>query len=241
MSFQYYTKTKEELIESAKIISDNLAEIVGCSNDKNTWSPATAYGVCKAITMAGINCSNISNQTFKDNSSEFLTYEFNSTLNSEAYSIWSKVMKYDSSIYNLDKISDFKLNTKLSTLDKLKICVEQSKDYDSRLFENMVVDEQFIYSEDYKRLAWIILACFTIRHTIFEFSRGISETIDTEILNDSFLERVKKNIVCEKVNLSNYTGTWSSYDCSPDGFSEILSLLLFNIKQLQTFVLNYIK
>lgn len=241
MSFQFYTKTKDELVESAKIISDNFAELVGCNQNDKNWSPSTAYGICSAITMAGISCSNIPDQFIQVDDLSNLPYEFLSSANSEMRSIWSRVMEFDSSIYNMDKISDFKLSDKLSKLDKLKICIEQSTDYDSYLYQAMIIDEQFKYSEDFKRVAWIVLACFTIRYIIFDFAIGTETAIDVDVLNDSFLEKVKNNIKCEKQLLSSYKGTWSCYESSPDGISELLSKLLINVKQLQMYVLSYIK
>jgi hypothetical protein len=240
MSFKYYTKTTEELQESAKTIADNFAGIVGCDENYKTWSPATGFGICDAITMAGSNCSNIANQLIQPDIG-ILSYKFNSTANSEMYSVWTKIKQYDVSIYNLKKLSGFKISAELSTLDKLKVCVEQSTDYDSSLYEAITADEQFKYSEDFKRIAWIMLACFTIRYAIFDYATGTDDTLDTELLSDSFLDKVIQNINCEKYFLANYNGSWSEYESSPDYMSELLSKLLMNIKQLQMFVLSYIK
>ena len=236
MSFQYYNKPIEELQQIATVIAKNFSAIIGCSLDSQLWSPATAHAVCDAIIIAGTSCSNISDQSdeFGDN----LSFRFISSASSTMKDIWQKVLGYDKTIYDLDKLSSIKISNSLSIEDKLKLCCDQSKEYDSTIYQSLANNSNLWYTDDYKRLCWILLACFSIRYELTNFVNLGS--ISGDVLNESFITKVEGNIVYEKYMLSDL-GLVSGYEYSTDYIGSQLSILLKNCKQLRSYVLSYIR
>lgn len=241
MSFQYYTKSPAELVESARIIVNNLGEMVGCRKNKKGWTPATGYGVSSALEIAGTNCSNLSDYDFPSLKNDYQYFRFRTNLNSLAASLYRGAKNYDLGVYDLDSLKCLPLSPSLSTLEKLKVAAGTPSTYNSTLFEAVNIDEEMKYTEDYKRVAWIVLAGFSVRWALYDYSVGKAETVNTEILNSVFLDRIKENVTCEKILLESYVGKSSCYESCPDGISEQLSKMLLNIKQLQSFVLRYLK
>lgn len=238
MSFKYYTKTIEELQQIAKVIADNFSGVIGCSEDTKNWSPPVAYEICNNLVLAGSNCSNLPDKF--EQTDGILSFKFTSVANQPMKDIWKKVVNFDSSIYDLRKLLTVKVNSNLDIKSKLKVCINQSKDYESSLFEMLRFNEDFIYSEDYKRLCWIVLACFCIRYCIYDFSIGKSEQIDLESINSAFIDKVIENIQYEKYVLSKWE-TDGDYVHSPESVSQQLSILMKNCKQIKSFVLAYLK
>lgn len=239
MSFQYSTKTIEELQSIARVITDNFSELVGCETTSKLWSPPTAGMVCNALLLAGSNCSNIADQY--DTTDGILSYKFTSVTNSYMKDIWVKVVNFDTSVYNLDKLLKAKISPKLPIKNRLKEYTEQSTEYDSPLMTAIQHNKDLMYSEDYKRLMWIMLACFSIRYAIYDFAYGSSESINIESLTNSFLDKVVENIKYEKFALSKYDTELGIYEYSSEFMSQQLSTLLKNCKQLQAYVLAYLK
>ena len=240
MSFQYYTKTLEELQNISRVISTNFAEIIGCEQNSKLWSPPVAYTTCKNLVLAGSNCSNISDQ-FAESENKLLSYRFTSITNPAMKSIWQKVLSYDILVLNTNKISTVKVNLNLDIENKLKSCIDQSKDYDSTLFSALMDNSYIEYTDDYLRIFWILLSCYTIRYHIYEFSIGASDSIDTQILSDSFLNKIIENIQYEKYSLSTSSFKENGFESSTEYISQQLTLLMKNCKQLKSYVLSYIK
>ena len=238
MSFKYSTKTIEELQSITKVICDNFAELIGCEEDSKLWSPPTAGLVCSSLILAGSNCSNVSNQR---EDCGILSYQFTSTANSYMKDIWNKVLNYDTSIFNMNKMTSVKINSRLSIENRLKVCINQSREYDSFIIEALNQNKELVFTDDYRRIMWIVLACFSIRYTVYDFAIGISSAIDLETLNESFINRVIENIKYEKYMLTKQDNLHNVYEISPDYISQQLSLLLKNCKQLQAYVISYLE
>ena len=240
MSFQYYTKSLEELQEITKVIVNNFGVILGCESDFKTWSPPVACKICDVLTLSGANCSNVSDQYF-DPLDGILTYKFTSVVNASMKDIWHSVLNYEESVLSLNKLASVKVSTNLSTKDKFKICANQSTDFDSTLFECIYNIPEMQYTDDYKRILLIMLACFSIRFQIYDFSVGKSSSLDTESLNDSFLNMIIENIKYEKYVLNQSALSISGFENSTDFIEQQLTLLMKNCKQLRMYVLEYLK
>lgn len=239
MSFQNYTKTLEELQYISRVICNNFSELVGCEDDIKTWSPVTAYSVCEQLSLVGSACSNVSDQYETDGI--ILAYKFKSSINQTMKDIWTKVLNYDTSVYNLKKLTGVKLNLNLSIENRLKTTIKQSKDYDCSIIEALSFNTEIVYTEDYRRLMWILLACYSIRYAIYDFAHGKSDLIDLEVLSGSFLNRVIENLYYEKHALIKFSKENESFSSSSDFISKELSTLLKNCKQLKMYVIRYLE
>lgn len=239
MSFQYYTKSLEELQSTSRVIVENFSELIGCRDESITWSPPVAYNVCNSLNISGLSCSEVASQYYEDNTG-VLKFSFDSDINSEMKSIWTKVLNFDESVLDVSNISTSKISTKLSTTNKLKISSNQSTLYNSTIYSSAINNPKVGFTQDLKRIYWILLACYTIRYYLYEFSTGNSDTLSSETFSDVYLTKIIKNIEYEKYSLSEFATTMEDYEFSTDFISEQLSLLLKNCKQLKTYVLSYI-
>ena len=238
MSFQYYSKPLEELQAIARVIHDNFTELVGCKSDSRLWSPATGYHICEALTLSGTQCTNVSDDFIKE--TDLLTYKFSSAVSTESKNLWDRVLNFDSGVLDASYVTSLKIAGNLPTKNKLELCIDQSTEYDCDIFEICQNNNQIFYSDDCKRLYLIILSCFTIQYHLYEFAVGHQDTINSNAVNNTVLDLLIQNIHYEKYKLSQISSS-TLYEFSPEKAQEQLSLLLKNCRQIESYVLPYIR
>lgn len=238
MSFQYYSKPLEELQSIARVIHNNFTELVGCKYDSCLWSPATGYHICEALTLNGTQCTNVGDDYIEVEN--YLTYKFSSSVNTEAKNIWLRVLNFDKELLDSSYVTSLKIAGNLPTKNKLEICVDQSLEYDCPIFEVCQNNNQILYSEECRRLYLIILSCFSIQYNLYDFAMGHQDTINSDAINDSVLDSIIQNIEYEKYKLSQMSTT-ALYENSPERIQEQLNLLMKNCRQVEAYVLPYIR
>lgn len=238
MSFQYYSKSIQQLQQIALVIGNNFAELVGCKQNSKLWSPTVGYHVCEALAVNGTQCSNVSDKIITGVGT--LSFKFTSSVSVGATNIWAGAIKYDTNILDPSYTSSLKIPSNLSQKDKLKLCVDQSSEYNCEIYKTCQRNNQVRYSEDLKRLYLILLSCFSFRHYLYDFSMGNKTFLDDTAINDSILDTTIQNIQYEKHVLSQMSSP-NSYEESMEHIQHQLTLLLKNCRQLKTYVLPYIR
>lgn len=237
MSFQYYSKSLEELQAIARVIHNNFSELVGCRQNSKLWSPATGYHICEALQLNGTQCTNVSDAFTED---EYLSYKFVSSVSVESKNLWSSVLNFDKNVLDSNYVSSLKIAANLPTRNKLEVCVDQSTEYNCPIYEACQNNNQLFYSEDCKRLYLILLSCFSVQYHLYDFAMGRESILNDDAINNTILDVIIQNIQYVKYKLSQMP-TSVLYDYSPEYVQQQLSLLMKNCRQIEAYVLPYIR
>lgn len=238
MSFQYYSKSIEQLQQIALVIGNNFAELVGCKPNSKLWSPTVGYNICEALALNGTQCSNVSDKIITDVGA--LSFRFTSSVSVGAKNLWTEVLNYGANVLDPSYVSSLKIPSNLPQKDKLKLCIDQSTEYNCEIYKVCQKNNQIYYAEDLRRLYLILLSCFSFRYHLYNFSMGHETFLDDTAINDSILDLTIQNIQYEKHVLSQMSSS-NSYEESVEHIQQQLTLLLKNCRQLKTYVLPYIR
>lgn len=251
MSFQYNTKTLEELQEISSIIVNNFSPLVGCRKNSKLWSPPVGFAVATKLNISGFECTNLSKDFidlgFMEESLEYrspmlnpLSFSFDTTVTELSKEIWNECKKLSYKFLDSSYFSTIKLNLALSQSEKMRLCAMNCTEYNSSIYSVITNNRQFSYTDNSRQLCLILLQAFTIRYALYDFSIGVSSTIDSTAINKSLIESVIKNCEYEKYVLSQLDMKCYNFEISPTYIQQQLSLIIKNCKQLKTFVMEYI-
>lgn len=251
MSFQYNTKTLEELQDISKIIVNNFAPLVGCRKNSKLWSPPVGFAAATKLNVSGFECTNIAKDSidmgYIEESMEYrspllspLSYSFDTTVTELSKTIWDECRKLSYKFLDSSYFSTLKLNLSLSSSEKMRLCAMKCKEYNSTIHTAIVGNKQFSYTTYSRQLYLILLQAFTVRYALYDFAVGTSSTIDSAALNKTLVNTIIKNCEYEKYVLSQLNLECYNYDVSPTYIQQQLSLIIKNCKQLKTYVMAYI-
>jgi hypothetical protein len=251
MSFQYNTKTLEELQEISKIIVDNFAPLVGCKQNSKLWSPPVGFGIATKLSISGFECTNLAKDSidmgYIEESKEYrspilspLSYSFDTTVTELAKTIWDGCKKLSNDVLDTSYFSTLKINLALSSSEKMRQCVLNCTEYNSTIYSAIAGNKTFSYTVNSRQLYLILLQTFSVRYALYDFAMSIESSIDSTAINKTMIETLIKNCEYEKYVLSQLDLECYNYDVSPTYMQQQLSLIIKNCKQLKTYVMAYI-
>lgn len=251
MSFSYNTKTLEELQEISKIIVDNLAPLVGCRQNSKLWSPPVGFSVATKLNISGFECTNVARDSidlgYIEESLEYrspllnpVSYEFDTTVSELAKTLWESSKKLQYKVLDSSYFSTLKINLSLSQSEKMRICSEKCKEYNSTIYSALIQNQPLSYTPHSRYLCLILLQAFTIRYALYDFALGLTSSIDSVSINHTLINTAIKNCEYEKYVLSTLDLECYNYDISPEFIQYQLTLLIKNYKQLKSYVMAYI-
>lgn len=251
MSFQYCTKTLEELQDVSKVIVNNFAPLIGCKQTSRLWSPPVGFGIATKLNISGFECTNLAKDSidlgYIEESIEYrapllspLSFEFNTTTTELAKTIWDNCRKLNYTYLDSTYFSTLKINLALSSSEKMRLCAMKCTQYDSTIYSAIIGNKTFSYTTQAKQLYLILLQTFAVRYALYNFAMGIESAIDSTTINRDSINTLIKNCEYEKYVLSQLKLECYNYEVSPSFIQQQLSLIIKNCKQLKTYVMAYI-
>lgn len=237
MSYQLYTKSITELQDIAKVIVNNLSELVGCEDTSKLWHPCVGSDVCSTLRVNSLSCDTVPSKFEKYG---VLGLSFTPFVNNSMSSICSKVLDYDKSVLDYTKLLDVKIDVNLDMKTKFKLYINSTNKSSSDMFDAMKENKTLMYSEYYKRLCWILLSTYAIRYDLYDFAYNKTNDFPSSV-NYSIVDHIIENTLFEKLEIGNIDDSSVEFESSCDCVNEQLSLVLKNMRQLKYYVLDYVK
>lgn len=239
LQVQYTTRDLSEIKADAGKISKNLSPLVGCKVGNELWAPFTAVNVCKAINVAGLECSNVSSEFHRDG---LVSYKFTSQLTTEAIAFWRKVLEYSTDVLNSSYTMYIQtiIPRGAEITEKLKLTSEYCIYTDSTIFDAAYGNDRIKLSQSYARICHILLSCYTLRYFLTKYAADPQAALNTMEVNETVIRRTIENINYTKMVLAEDFQVEEKYMRSVSYCRQHLTTLRKNLEMIRPFILQYI-
>lgn len=196
--------------DRGKLIIENLAPLIGARPNSKRWNPRTASVVVKNLRIASLLCLDLENDTLVDNC---IKYKFRNKLTLQAANIHKIASEYSPSVLNTDYILESVRNGKdlIEIKDLLFFQSLNKRINDSAIIDILETETEYKTSKIYNYLLFILLECFSLYYSLYEFSvegkepdkMQLGRKRINELAND--IEYVKYKLGQENLNTINLT------------------------------------
>lgn len=196
--------------DRGKLIIENLAPLIGARPNSKRWNPRTASVVVKNLRIASLLCLDLENDTLVDNC---IKYKFRNKLTLQAANIHKMASEYSPSVLNTDYILESVRNGKdlIEIKDLLFFQSLNKRINDSAIIDILETETEYKTSKIYNYLLFILLECFSLYYSLYEFSvegkepdkMQLGRKRINELAND--IEYVKYKLGQENLNTINLT------------------------------------
>lgn len=192
----------ENIIETARIIVDNLTPLLGCRHKHKRWSPRVGSEVCKNLDISSLLCLDMEKEKYQKG---YIKYTFDNKISIKSSNIYKLARMYSPLVldtsYNIQVQNG---NAELMNINEQLFFQSLSKRYnDSAIMDILEVQKGFKLSPVYKHLLLVMLECFSIRFTLYEFVYNDVPLEYTEI-NSKQLKKVINNLIFVRVKLEEF-------------------------------------
>ncbi|MDK7377451.1 hypothetical protein QP531_06425 [Peptoniphilus harei] len=196
--------------DRGKLIIENLAPLIGARPNSKRWNPRTASVVVKNLRIASLLCLDLENDTLVDNC---IKYKFRNKLTLQAANIHKMASEYSPSVLNTDYILESVRSGKdlIEIKDLLFFQSLNKRINDSAIIDILETETEYKTSKIYNYLLFILLECFSLYYSLYEFSvegkepdkMQLGRKRINELAND--IEYVKYKLGQENLNTINLT------------------------------------
>lgn len=196
--------------DRGKLIIENLAPLIGARPNSKRWNPRTASVVVKNLRIASLLCLDLENDTLVD---KCIKYKFRNKLTLQAANIHKMASEYSPSVLNTDYILEsVRSGKKLIEIKDLLFFQSLNKRInDSAIIDILETETEYKTSKIYNYLLFILLECFSLYYSLYEFSvdglepdkMQLGRKRINELAND--IEYVKYKLGQENLNTINLT------------------------------------
>lgn len=196
--------------DRGKLIIENLAPLIGARPNSKRWNPRTASVVVKNLRIASLLCLDLENDTLVNNC---IKYKFRNKLTLQAANIHKLASEYSPSVLNTDYILESVRNGKdlIEIKDLLFFQSLNKRINDSAIIDILETETEYKTSKIYNYLLFILLECFSLYYSLYEFSvegkepdkMQLGRKRINELAND--IEYVKYKLGQENLNTINLT------------------------------------
>ncbi|MDU3456597.1 MAG: hypothetical protein E7F47_01680 [Peptoniphilus harei] len=196
--------------DRGKLIIENLAPLIGARPNSKRWNPRTASVVVKNLRIASLLCLELENDTLVNNC---IKYKFRNKLTLQAANIHKLASEYSPSVLNTDYILESVRNGKdlIEIKDLLFFQSLNKRINDSAIIDILETETEYKTSKIYNYLLFILLECFSLYYSLYEFSvegkepdkMQLGRKRINELAND--IEYVKYKLGQENLNTINLT------------------------------------
>ncbi len=241
MSELYTIKTEEELRNTANILCDNFAPLIGCKLGKKTWSPPVAYEVCSRLSIKNGMCTNISNNVItkdlnlegQDVDQGYMTYTFDTFIGYDCKSVSDLVLSYSPFILDTWYFNTVDFDMRLSDTEKFKRTIRTSIVYDSTIFTAAYTNKEIYNSELYPYILSLLLMTYVVRYYLFEYGTEKTSSLNTTVITQAYIDKIINNAQYVKAKLETETQEVGDYEISKDYLRKQLTYLIKNLKQTE--------
>lgn len=231
-------KTTEDVRKDAGIICKNLAPLVGCRFSEIGWAPIVGVNVCKALTVAGTEVSNVASESV---TLDRITFQYDAYSSLEMNAIWKKALAYDPSVLNSSYIMyiENRIPAEDTMQSKLHLTSMYCKYTDSTLYDAITTGAKSVrLTPHYNQVCHLILAAFCLRYYLFEYSYN-GKDLDTIAVSSKLIRKVINNIDYVKYVLSNLESNDVSFVGSQGYLMKQLTFLRMSVQMIEPYVLRY--
>lgn len=196
--------------DRGKLIIENLAPLIGARPNSKRWNPRTASVVVKNLRIASLLCLDLENYTLVD---KCIKYKFRNKLTLQAANIHKMASEYSPSVLNTDYILESVRSGKdlIEIKDLLFFQSLNKRINDSAIIDILETETEYKTSKIYNYLLFILLECFSLYYSLYEFSvegkepdkMQLGRKRINELAND--IEYVKYKLGQENLNTINLT------------------------------------
>lgn len=196
--------------DRGKLIIENLAPLIGARPNSKRWNPRTASVVVKNLRIASLLCLDLENDTLVDNC---IKYKFRNKLTLQAANIHKMASEYSQSVLNTDYILESVRSGKdlIEIKDLLFFQSLNKRINDCAIIDILETETEYKTSKIYNYLLFILLECFSLYYSLYEFSvegkepdkMQLGRKRINELAND--IEYVKYKLGQENLNTINLT------------------------------------
>lgn len=196
--------------DRGKLIIENLAPLIGARPNSKRWNPRTASVVVKNLRIASLLCLDLENDTLVD---KCIKYKFRNKLTLQAANIHKMASEYSPSVLNTDYILESVRSGKdlIEIKDLLFFQSLNKRINDSAIIDILETETEYKTSKIYNYLLFILLECFSLYYSLYEFSvegkepdkMQLGRKRINELAND--IEYVKYKLGQENLNTINLT------------------------------------
>jgi len=236
---QYTTRDVKAMKADAKKIAKNMAPLIGCKVGESTWAPFTGVNVCKALSVVGLECSNVSSEVLNTG---LIQYKFTSGITVAAADFWRAALAYDpialSSSYIMYVNTIIPVGAEISA--RLKLTADYCIYTDSTIFDTAYKNDAIRLTAVYARICHILLSCFTLRYFLNEYSKDATAELDVIEVNETVINRIIGNIDYVKNILGQDETVEIEYRRSVSYARQHLTTLRKNLMMIPQYILQYI-
>lgn len=234
------TKRDSDLRQSATILCDNIAPLVGCNLNSKKWSPVTAFRVCEPLTLVtNGEVSNLAKRVYTD---DLFSYTFTPSVTSKGFTVFQLVKSFNNKIMDEAYMysSESYFTTSMDSLTRLKMTASTSQAYDSTIFATTYKNPQLIHIEQYKQIFMILLYAYTVRYYLYEYAYEYGEI--NEFLNINNINTLISSIEYTKLSLLDLpVKSVGDTSVSIHFLCDQLNTLLRSLRQTNSELLPYLR
>lgn len=206
-------------------VIDNLSPLVGTKIESKYWNPRTAWKVVSELEIAGLVCTNLTEDNYKK---AYIDYTFRNRVTVQTSNIYKLAKDYSREVMDSSYIINVvSINSKpITPKEVLFLYSRIGKINDSAILDVFEKNTKLKYCGYYKHVLLILLDAFSLRWSLFEAYKE-DKTLEAMELTQSRLDLLIENIRYVKAKLEE----WDSLESSD--LRHHLNTLQFNVQAIR--------